>query len=688
MIAANKSRAAILLAVLSAIGTLLLAMALSSRKSPGPVATVHGQLEKIDGGSSCAACHGGWFGDMRSACAKCHEDIATQLHDRYGLHGTLIPDLAANCSTCHSEHHGEDFKLVNRLAFAQAGVADPKQFDHEKIGFAMRGAHLQLECTKCHRDAETAVLAEGQKRYLGLSQDCASCHADPHAGRMLVACATCHGQDTFTERAVPGHDQWLPLGGAHAAAECRACHAVDTPHALEAMHVDSHEHGRSCADCHESPHAAAFVAGNARMVASSDAAICGVCHPVDFEHFADPRVSVTAEQHAAGGFPLALPHTGIACQKCHAPDRDFAGRHPGRTADNCVACHQDPHGGQFATGPFAAQSCLGCHAKTRFAPNEFDLDHHGKTQFALTERHAELECAKCHQEPPAGTPRHFAGTPHRCEQCHDDAHRAAFVLAADELTSAPQGTCSVCHGSRTFAAVDEAKFAHEHWTGFTVDGAHAQIDCKECHVPTEAPDATGRRFGRVGGGAGFAGCVTCHHDVHEGRFDRDGVPAGVDGRQGCERCHDTASFRALRYGFDHDLFARFPLTGAHGKLDCDACHPPLAQADEHGRTWSFARGRDCVDCHHDPHQGQFERLGRTDCSRCHKSTTTFATLSFRHNLDSRFPLGDAHARVACASCHKPEQIQGVTVVRYKPLPMDCASCHGNEGGPTKRRNTR
>ncbi|HZN39899.1 MAG TPA: hypothetical protein VFD82_13900, partial [Planctomycetota bacterium] len=60
-------------------------------------------------------------------------------------------------------------------------------------------------------------------------------------------------------------------------------------------------------------------------------------------------------------------------------------------------------------------------------------------------------------------------------------------------------------------------------------------------------------------------------------------------------------------------------------------------------------------------------------------------LAFRHNLDSRFPLGQQHEKVPCASCHKPEPIQGVTAVRYKPLPTECVSCHGTEAGGTPGR---
>jgi hypothetical protein len=113
----------------------------------------------------------------------------------------------------------------------------------------------------------------------------------------------------------------------------------------------------------------------------------------------------------------------------------------------------------------------------------------------------------------------------------------------------------------------------------------------------------------------------------------------------------------------------------------------LPQADAEGRTWQGAAGRACADCHRDPHAGQFVRLGTTDCSRCHKSQTSFGTVTFRHNLDSRFPLGEQHAKLPCASCHRPESIGGCETIRYKPLPTDCVGCHGREegGAPFRRR---
>lgn len=563
----KRSRASVVLGVLSTVLVVLLVGAATERTSPGRIASVHGRIAELDGGQACAKCHGGWFGDMQGACLDCHPAIAKQLAERRGLHGTLPPAQAGHCAECHGEHHGDAFRLVNKLAFAQAGVPDPQRFDHARVGYTMAGAHLALTCAECHPHADAELVPEGAQRFLGLRQDCASCHGDPHQGRMRFACTTCHDQIAFEAIVVPGHEQWLPLDGAHVAVGCRQCHVAGSPHALEALQPGRHQQARQCADCHAAPHGQPFLLGNAGDAGVAPAAVCAQCHRLDLPRFADLRVTVTPAQHAHGGFPLQAPHAGLVCAVCHLPGASYAERHPGRGPDDCAACHGDAHGGQFATGPFAAAGCRGCHAATHWTPHEFDLAHHARTALPLEGRHATGACNGCHAEPPAGEPRRFRGTPHRCEACHDDAHRGAFAHAEAKLQAAPRGSCALCHGAEAFATLAHDRFDHRDWTGFPLDGAHAQIECTDCHARTETPDQFGRRFGRVHGTVGTAtDCTTCHGDPHRGTFATGALPALVDGRESCLRCHDTASFRALPHGFDHAAATGFALSGAHAEL--------------------------------------------------------------------------------------------------------------------------
>ncbi|MEZ6016649.1 MAG: hypothetical protein R3F49_16140, partial [Planctomycetota bacterium] len=308
-------------------------------------------------------------------------------------------------------------------------------------------------------------------------------------------------------------------------------------------------------------------------------------------------------------------------------------------------------------------------------------------------------------------PRRFNGTPSRCEACHADAHEGAFHARQAQLQANRAGTCAECHGTTRF---DEAHgFQHGHFTGFALVGAHAESDCATCHAPEGSADALGRTFGRAalpdGRDAraaredGPLTCAVCHADPHAGAFNaRDAeVASGAD----CARCHGESSFRDMNDGFDHGHETGFALEGAHARAACSACHTPLEGADASGRTTARAAGTRCADCHADPHAGQFTRAtppldaqsGQrkapqttgADCARCHSPRGAFAADSFEHEWDTNFPLDGAHAALACAACHRPEQWtyagREVEGVRYRPLGMDCVDCHGEQAGALRRR---
>jgi len=675
------------IAVLAAAAVVLVAVADLGRSAPGPVAAVHARVEALHEGRSCRQCHGGLFSDMSESCQECHAPVAAQLDGGKGVHGRLGKERGGQCALCHSEHHGADFALVNQVAFAQAGLGAVETFDHDLVGFAMRGAHLDLDCAACHTLAWTDVLPAGERRFQGLLQRCSACHFDAHEGRMQVTCTSCHGQDDFRDLEAAGHEAQLPLIGGHGHLDCRACHRPGQAHSLDAVGERRAPAQRTCRDCHASPHAAGFVERGAPLAAEGERALprsadaCAACHRPDHGAFADAAAALTPTQHAASGFELAAPHDGAACAQCHAgtagPDgAAFASRFLGRGQDDCGACHEDPHGGQFDASPLAAGACVACHAATHFTPHLFDVARHAEAALPLAGRHAAAACDACHLQPAGFEPRRFRGTTTTCDGCHADAHDDFFAPALAKAAPVPHGACAHCHVPTSFADVPRARFDHGAWTGHPLAGSHAEAECGSCHARAAAPDAHHRTFGRVA--TRFPpqpGCSRCHQDPHGGRFDGTGQPPVVAGRTGCARCHDEVSFRSLPHGFDHGRWTGFALDGSHARVECSGCHAPLREATDGGRTWRHAAGRECAACHADPHGGQFAQHGRVDCARCHRPTH-FRALVFNHNLDARFPLGDAHGGVECAGCHRAEPIGGAVMVRYRPLPRTCVECHG------------
>jgi hypothetical protein len=127
--------------------------------------------------------------------------------------------------------------------------------------------------------------------------------------------------------------------------------------------------------------------------------------------------------------------------------------------------------------------------------------------------------------------------------------------------------------------------------------------------------------------------------------------------------------------FDHAK-SRFALDGAHARLACSGCHRPAERGTATLRLQGLPTA--CSGCHRDPHADQFAAAGQgTACERCHTSAS-FAATRFDHGRDASYRLDGAHARLACAACHKPETRNGQTFVRYKPLPSKCSACHATK----------
>ncbi|MBP7147005.1 MAG: hypothetical protein KBD01_05635 [Acidobacteria bacterium] len=246
---------------------------------------------------------------------------------------------------------------------------------------------------------------------------------------------------------------------------------------------------------------------------------------------------------------------------------------------------------------------------------------------------------------------------------------AVTLAAADDLPY-PHGDyrdeCSKCHrpDAWTPASIGPG-FDHAQF-GFRLDGAHRTVTCRGCHATLE--------FSRAS-----SSCVDCHQDVHRGEL-------GID----CARCHTTRNFIERVELVRSHRGTRFPLTGAHTTLDCEACHPRGG-----GDALRFVNTPiECEACH----IAQFraakspDHVGGgfpTDCTRCH-TTIAWDSARFDHAATG-FPLTGAHRSVSCQECHgnappgqaSPQCVAchlgdytGVTNPRHVgSFPTECSSCH-------------
>ena len=171
--------AACLVAALSVLGP---AVARAQFFSPGPLARPHASLEGLD---KCKQCHQEQKGLAAKLCLDCHAEINARVAKGAGFHGHLQPAKRDACQSCHPDHRGLDFVMID-------WEGDKNKFDHRKTGWPLKGAHAKSKCDDCHQrrmmvDASIRKLLDNQPKrttMLGLPQRCDSCHFDEHRGQL------------------------------------------------------------------------------------------------------------------------------------------------------------------------------------------------------------------------------------------------------------------------------------------------------------------------------------------------------------------------------------------------------------------------------------------------------------------------------------------------------------------------
>lgn len=486
---------------------------------PGDLITGHADLE-----SDCSSCHISFNRAAQDGlCRDCHEDVTSDLENSNGFHGKSEKVVGERCASCHTDHEGRRFDIVNLLE---------DSFDHQFTDFELMGKHGEAECSGCHAPAE---------KYRDAPGACIDCHLedDVHETFLGNTCATCHNPQDWLKVEFDHETTGYSLVGKHAENACTDCHAdathQNTPTTCFGCHAEDDSHGGrsgencetchnpsswsdtsfdhasntdfplefkhatlSCADCHSKDlfddvmdMACASCHLEDDGHAGHRGTDCGACHAS--EEWSRP----TFDHDLATDFLLKGSHRTVVCNDCHAEPIFEAS--PGT---DCASCHleDEPHEGLLG------EQCNDCHSEVEWTDAPFF--YHDLSNFPLLGEHANIECDDCHQT------QLFADTADTCVDCHleDDNHKGVF-----------ESDCQSCHNP---VAWDLWLFNHDTQTDFELHGAHTGVACESCHRSSLASmRKTGDR------------CADCHlsDDIHDGEFG-----------PGCGRCHSDSSFREVR----------------------------------------------------------------------------------------------------------------------------------------------
>ena len=624
-------------------------------------------LEGQHGSVDCRECHTALvFKEASTECISCHTDIHQMT-------------VGSDCVRCHNVENW----LVDNITQL-----------HQDNGFPLLGVHAQISCTECHESNTNLAFNR-------IGNECINCHlkdfnatTDPNhlTSGFSLECTDCHKIEGFDWSSEFINHSFFPLTKGHDIADCAACHVngqfKNTPTDCVACHQTDYDNAQNpnhqtaafstnCIDCHTIDiewmpaeyveHDNFFPIYSGKHQGEWDA--CMDCHlnPNDFSEFTCTTCHTNPETdnehrevngyvyedraclacHPTGNeadnfdhnrtrFPLRGAHSGLDCLECH--NNGYAG-----TPTDCAACHIENFNQTTApnhqVSGFSTE-CQNCHTEDAWQPAFFD---HENTNFPLRGAHITTDCIECHTDG-------YAGTPTDCAACHTEEYNQ--TTTPNHQSAGFSTDCKNCH---TEDAWEPAFFNHEN-TNFPLRGAHAMVDCIECHADGYEGTPTD--------------CSACHIDDYNQTTNPNHKASGFN--TDCQICHgETAWIPAT---FDHNE-TNFPLTGAHITVDCIECH-----ADGYVGTPT-----DCAACHQEDFNQSTNpnhpSLGLSnDCVSCHTTAPDWMPAKFDiHN--QFYELKGAHATIAndCAACHNGD---------YNNTPNTCFGCHANDynqaGNPNHR----
>ena len=236
-------------------------------------------------------------------------------------------------------------------------------------------------------------------------------------------------------------------------------------------------------------------------------------------------------------------------------------------------------------------------------------------------------------------------------------------------THSPHGNlnvpCQNCHTPNAWKPIRAVPEFDHNQTRYPLRGMHTSVTCTQCHVKPVFTNVGHR-------------CQDCHADIHKRQLGAN-----------CEQCHTVRGWQvAIKDVEQHNN--RFPLTGAHAAVDCEACHKGAANSKF--QIMSTA----CYSCHQADYNGATNPNHVTakfaiTCDTCH-TTDNWLNAKFDHSTTG-FPLTGGHAvpprqcvdchvnnnynltSTACYSCHQQDFLHATSPLPHAGFPTTCEQCH-------------
>jgi hypothetical protein len=157
----------------------------------------------------CSQCHTNNNYNLTStACVSCH------LKDFQGTNNPnhVSANLPQQCDVCH-----------NTSAWS------PATFNHNNTSFPLTGAHVNLDCAKCHVN----------NNYTTLPTDCFGCHKADYQGTNSPnhvsagfpnTCAVCHTTSTWLGATF--NHTWFNINHGNANGVCATCHTNSSNYSI------------------------------------------------------------------------------------------------------------------------------------------------------------------------------------------------------------------------------------------------------------------------------------------------------------------------------------------------------------------------------------------------------------------------------------------------------------------------